>query len=306
MRGNLKNIHKKRFKLKRGAIVLNAYAQLLPIRNQAEKLKNEFARLGVEISVFKNGSFNLYIDGNGEIVNELQNFDFCVYLDKDKYASHLLEKSGLRLFNSHAAIEACDDKMLTFAILSQNGIAVPKTVAAPLCYTPEAQPDENFLKVTAQKLGYPVIIKQCYGSRGQGVFKADDFKSLLKTAQNLQHVPHLYQQFIEESAGKDARVIVVGGKVVAAMQRTSKTDFRSNIDLGGTGTKIEPDENLTALCQAVAKILNLDYCGVDVLFGKDGYLVCEVNSNAFFDGIESATKINVARAYAEYIYRQIY
>lgn len=306
MRGNSKSTHKKRFKLKRGAIVLNAYAELLPVKNQAEKLKKEFARLGVEISVFKNGSFNLYIDGNGEIVNDLRDFDFCVYLDKDKYSSHLLEKSGLRLFNSHAAIEACDDKMLTYALLSQNGIKAPKTVAAPLCYTPEAQPNEDFLKKTAQKLGYPVIVKQCYGSRGQGVFKADDYKSLLKAAQNLQRVPHLYQKFVEESAGRDARVIVIGGKVVAAMQRTSKTDFRSNIDLGGTGAKIEPDEKMSALCQVVAKILNLDYCGVDVLFGKDGYLICEVNSNAFFDGIESATGINVARAYAGHIYRQTY
>ena len=60
------------------------------------------------------------------------------------------------------------------------------------------------------------------------------------------------------------------------------------------------------LCLKVAKILNLDYCGVDVLFGKDGYLICEVNSNAFFDGIEAATGINVARAYAEHICSQIY
>jgi len=50
----------------------------------------------------------------------------------------------------------------------------------------------------------------------------------------------------------------------------------------------------------------LDYCGVDVLPDKDGYLLCEVNSNAFFDGIESVTGINVARAYAEYIFNEIY
>lgn len=294
------------FILKKGAIVLNAYSHLTPIINQTEKLKKEFAALGVEITVVKNGAFELYISDGGEIINALNSYDFCVYLDKDKYSSHLLEKSGLRLFNSHSAIEACDDKMLTFALLSKNGVPVPATVAAPLCYTPSAEPDEAFLRETAKKLGYPVIIKQCYGSRGQSVYKADDFEKLKAYAKKLQFTPHLYQRFIKESSGTDARVIVIGGRIVAAMKRSSENDFRSNIDLGGVGKKFEPDERMKNLCLKVAKILNLDYCGVDVLFGKDGYLICEVNSNAFFDGIEAATGINVARAYAEHICSQIY
>ncbi|MDE5729868.1 MAG: RimK family alpha-L-glutamate ligase [Clostridia bacterium] len=292
--------------MKKGAIILNAYSHLKPVTNQAEKLKNEFSQLGVGISVFKNGSFGLYINDNGEIVNELKNYDFCVYLDKDKYSSHLLEKSGLRLFNSHAAIRACDDKMLTFALLSQNGVPVPATVAAPIRYTPSATPDEAFLTSAAKKLGYPLIIKQCYGSRGQSVYKADNFEQLKAYAVELQCTPHIYQRFIKESAGKDARVIVIGGKITAAMKRSSKTDFRSNMDLGGEGAIFTPDKEITNLCLKVAKILNLDYCGVDVLFGKDGYLICEVNSNAFFDGIESVTGVNVARAYARHIFNEIY
>ncbi len=303
MRGNLKF---KRSNLKKGAIILNAYSHITPIINQAEKLKKEFSRLGVAVSEFKNGSFELYINDGGEIVNELKNFDFCVFLDKDEYASHLLEKSGLRLFNSHAAIKACDDKMLTFALLAKCGVPVPATVPAPLCYTPSAPPDDNFLNRTAQSLGYPLIVKQCYGSRGQFVYKADDFECLKRIAASLQYVPHLYQRFVSESCGKDVRVIVTGGKITAAMQRSSKTDFRSNIDLGGTGEKFTPDKEMQELCLKTAKILKLDYCGIDVLFGKDGYYVCEVNSNAFFDGIEAATGVNVARAYAEHIYSQIY
>lgn len=296
----------KRFNLKKGAIILNAYSHLLPVLNQTEKLKNEFARLGVKIDVFKNGSFGLFINDCGEIVNELGAYDFCVYLDKDKYPSYLLEKSGLRLFNSHAAIEACDDKMFTFALLSGNGIPVPATVPAPLCYTKDAAPDETFLKKCVQRLGYPVIIKECYGSRGRGVYKADTFESLKFTAALLNNTAHLYQRCITESLGKDARVIVTGGKITAAMLRTSETDFRSNIDLGGRGEKFTPDGKMKELCLKVADLLKLDYCGIDVLFGKDGYYVCEVNSNAFFDGIESVTGTNVARAYAEHIYGEIY
>lgn len=292
--------------MKKGAIISNAYSRLTPVENQIKKLKKEFALMSVEINEFKNGSFDLYIDGNGKIVNSLKNYDFCVYLDKDKYSSHLLEKSGLRLFNSHRAIEACDDKMLTFALLADRGIPVPATVPAPLCYSPYAEPAENFLKETANKLGYPVIIKQCYGSRGQSVYKAECFSELKSVYENLKTLPHLYQRCIKECLGTDIRVIVIGGKITAAMKRSSETDFRSNIDLGGKGEKFIPDEQIAELCLKTAKILNLDYCGVDVLPDKDGYLLCEVNSNAFFDGIESVTGINVARAYAEYIFNEIY
>ena len=101
-------------------------------------------------------------------------------------------------------------------------------------------------------------------------------------------------------------MIVVGGKVAAAMLRSSKTDFRSNIELGGIGSPIEISENLKQTCEKVAALLNLDYCGIDVLIAKDGYLVCEVNSNAFFGGIEKVTGVNVAKRYAEHIYNEIY
>ena len=74
---------------------------------------------------------------------------------------------------------------------------------------------------------------------------------------------------------------------------------------GGKGEPYNADGELTALCEKTAALLNLDYCGIDVLFGKDGYLLCEVNSNAFFGGIESATGVNVAKAYAEHILKSI-
>ena len=107
--------------------------------------------------------------------------------------------------------------------------------------------------------------------------------------------------------GVDVRVIVIGGKTVASMERRNKDDFRSNVAQGGCGVKIDLPENFQIVAESCAEILGLDYCGVDLLYGNDGEpYVCEVNSNAFFGGIEEATGVNVAKLYAEHIIKTIY
>ena len=158
----------------------------------------------------------------------------------------------------------------------------------------------------AQILGYPLVVKSSYGSLGSGVHLARDAGELKDICQKLKCSPHLFQKFIAESSGRDARVIVVGGEVTAAMTRTAHGDFRSNLELGGSGSPLVPDDGLAELCRRVARHICLDYCGIDMLFGSNGYLVCEVNSNAFFGGIERVTGINVAAAYAAHMYRSVY
>ena len=119
--------------------------------------------------------------------------------------------------------------------------------------------------------------------------------------------PHLFQEYIPFKKGVDVRVIVIGGKAVACMERRNDNDYRSNVGQGGQGVKIELPESFKAVAENCAEILGLDYCGVDLLYGKDGEpIVCEVNSNAFFDGIESVSGVNVAKKYAEYIIKTIY
>ena len=290
--------------MKRAIIIINAYSTLPTGLNQAERLKTEFERLGVNAEIRRNGFF-AYLNDDGKLVNGLTGFDFCVYLDKDKYASAILEKSGLRLFNSHTAVRVCDDKMKTHLALAGHGVPMPATVGGLLCYDAGAQ--VTGLDFIERTLGYPVIVKECYGSLGKGVYKADDKKSLEALCEKLKCTPHLFQKFIASSAGRDIRVIVIGGKAVAAMQRKSDTDFRSNLELGGTAKPVEIDGCLRDICELTAKTLELDYCGIDLLYGENGgYLVCEVNSNAFFGGIERVTGVNVARLYAEYICSKIY
>lgn len=286
--------------MQRGLILINAYSKLEHSLNQSRRLKEEFEKLNIRTDIRNNNFFASTIDDCGNICSDL-NYDFCVYLDKDKYISQMLEKIGMRLFNSHFSVCACDDKMTTSILLADNGIKMPMTIPGLLCYDPEQPVDQNALDIVEQKLQYPLIAKSSYGSLGSGIFKIENRNRLNEIAEKLKCTPHLFQKFVASSEGRDVRVIVIGGKTVAAMKRVSDCDFRSNIELGGRGEIFEADEKLRALCEKAAAVLKLDYCGIDVLFGEDGYLLCEVNSNAFFGGIERVTGVNVAKLYAEHI-----
>ena len=292
--------------MKKAVILINAYMQLSSQFSQANRIQEELQALGVQTDILRNDGFFARIE-KGEIALKLpQNYDFCVYLDKDKYISEMLEKSGVKLFNCHTAIRDCDDKMQTYITLSGKGVPMVKTLSGLLCYSPGEQVKEETLYKLENALGYPIIVKESFGSLGKGVYMAKNRHELRELAQRLKCSPHLFQQTVQTSVGRDIRVILVGGKYLCAMLRQSSGDFRSNIELGGSATAYTPSQEVIEVCEKTAKILGLDYCGIDILFGENGPLVCEVNSNAFFGGMENATGVNVAKAYAKHMYQTVY
>ena len=113
--------------------------------------------------------------------------------------------------------------------------------------------------------------------------------------------PLIIQEFISESSGRDIRINVVGDKTVASMIRYNEGDFRANITNGGSMKKYEPSKDEVELALRVCKLLKLDFGGVDLLFGKNGPILCEVNSNAHFKNIYDCTGINVAEEIGEYV-----
>lgn len=285
----------------KGFILQNAYFDIVEYTSQATRIKEELEKLGVECDIIRN-YYGAVAVGN-EINTAFEGYDFCVYLDKDKYLLKALEKSGLRTFNRYEAIEVCDDKMATCLALSGNGVNIPLTVPGVLCYDSRVEIKQSDAEKIEKNLGYPLIVKSCYGSRGTGVSLVENREQLLLKMNELKTLPHLFQKFIPESRGKDLRVIVIGGKVLGGMLRLSNGDFRSNVALGGKALVYPVSSKVEELCLKCASVLGLDYCGIDILLGKDDTpYVCEVNSNAFFYGFERATGINVAKAYAEYIF----
>ncbi len=283
-----------------GVIIINPF--LIPNESvrQAERLKKEFNKRQVEIEIISDGYLRNCLQ-NGRLSVELT-ADFIVYLDKDKYLSEILEKQGYKLFNSHNAIRVCDDKARTYIALSGKGFNLPKTVFGALCYNNDCKLDDRAIKTIADNLKFPVIVKECYGSMGKGVYKADNENQLKEIMEKVKTRPHLFQEYIDVKKGVDVRLIVIGGKVVASMERRNAEDFRSNVARGGEGVKADLPIEFVTTAERIAKELKLDYCGVDLLYGKDNLpIVCEVNSNAFFEGVEKATGVNVAEKYVEYI-----
>ena len=151
-------------------------------------------------------------------------------------------------------------------------------------------------------LGYPIVVKKCFGAFGKGVFLARTREELLALRAKLLGEPHLYQKFVDTGAC-DIRVITIGGKAVAAMKRraTKVGEFRANAELGGSGEAIEITEELREIAEKASRALGLEYAGVDLLWDEEGYLVTEVNSNAHFRLIEEVTGVPIASLYAEYI-----
>ena len=289
--------------MKKGIIIVNGYGLAQGIEHQLLRLKEEFQKRDVLIDVHKNNEMLTFIE-NGEIKTKLGKCDFVLYLDKDRFVARMLEKLGYKLFNSAESIELCDDKMLTHIALANKGIKMPLTVSSTLCYTDNG--DRNIIDEVEAKLKYPIIVKENYGSLGRQVYLINNHDELLEVENKLIHTPHIFQEFIASSRGIDYRIIVIGGKVVAYMRRENKHSYLSNLACGGTAYVCELDKSYIVTAEKCAKILGLDYCGVDILQGKAGEpIVSEVNSNAFYEGIEKVTKVNVAGTYVDYILKNI-
>lgn len=288
--------------MKRVLIIINGYGLAEGIKHQVERLKEEFSKRGVEVEIIKNTQVFAYIfEGKTKI--DLPKFDFVLYLDKDRYVAGLLEKAGYKLYNSIDSIIKCDDKMLTHICLADHGIKMPTTISSTLCYTDNGNRD--YLKLVEEKISLPMIVKEVYGSLGKQVYFAKNHEELLDIENKLIHVPHIFQEFISSSYGKDYRIIVIGGKVVAYMKRENPNSYLSNLAAGGTSSKTKLSDNYLKVAEKCASILGLDYCGVDILEGPNGEpIVSEVNSNAFYEGIEKTTGVNVAGCYVDYLLKK--
>jgi ribosomal protein S6--L-glutamate ligase len=164
-------------------------------------------------------------------------------------------------------------------------------------------------QVFATASEFPLVVKDCQSSQGEGVFLCHNKKELDECLYKLQGREVLYQEFIHESQGRDIRAFVLGGKIQAVMERVSKDpakEFRSNLSLGGRARPalLSPQEE--ALCIDVVRTLKLDYAGVDFVRSQRGPLILEVNPCPGFEGIENCSHSNIVKEvvlYAESLYR---
>ena len=275
-----------------GIAIVNGYSGIGS--KQAGRLKEEFSRYDAELDIFPNA-----------VCAEYPASDFVVFLDKDVRLAAEFEKKGVRVFNSSETIRICEDKTLTYLAVGGEGVVVPCTVYAPLCYSDlskmRKKVSEEADKVI-QTLGLPLIFKLNVGSLGIGTRLIESREELEAAMTEFSAVPHHYQRFVSSSVGRDVRIAVIGGKAVASMRRRNERGFLSNIAAGGVAEKFVPDERFFRMAEIAASRVRADYCGVDLLEDERGEpVLLEVNSNAYFEGIERVSGVNVAGKFAEYI-----
>lgn len=230
--------------------------------------------------------------------------DLVLFWDKDVRLACEIERQGIRVYNPARAIELCDDKTLTWLTCEHAGIRQPKSIISPKKFHADGLFDEDLPLVVRERIGFPCVIKEAFGSFGQQVRLAGSEDELISCIKDCGDRPYIIQEYIASSEGRDIRLQVVGDRIVAAMLRENRNDFRANITNGGNATDytaaVTPDQAEMAV--EACRALGLDFAGVDILFGPgEEPVLCEVNSNAHFKNLYDCTGVNAAEAILEYI-----
>jgi ribosomal protein S6--L-glutamate ligase len=276
-----------------------------PGNYSTKRLKEEAEKRGHSVRVINHAACYVMVEQSKPVVRyegeDLSDIDAIIPRigqSVTKYGSAMVrqfEMQGVFTTASSIAINRSRDKLRTVQLLARAGVGIPKTVFA--------RETADLDDVIQQVGGVPVIIKVARGTHGKGVVLAETKKAAEAVMQAfyVEGVNFLVQEFIEESAGTDIRAFVVGGKVVASMQRQSlDDDFRSNIHQGGQGTATKLTDEERKIAQKAAKAMGLPICGVDMMRSSRGPLVLEVNPSPGFN-IEKVTNRNVAEKIIEYI-----
>ncbi|WP_271852401.1 ATP-grasp domain-containing protein [Planococcus maritimus] len=265
-------------------------------QDQAQLMAEAAKRQGIQVDIKKNYEIQMSL-------SEEQKFpDFAVLLDKDILLGYFLKSRGVPVYNDPAIIDLCDNKATQYLRLSERQIPMPKTIVAPKVYPNFSIQGSGYYEGVLNQLGLPMIIKEGHGSFGMKVYLIETEKQFYEKVESLSGIDYVFQEFISESRGRDIRVNIVGGKIVAAMKRQSDTDFRANITNGGRAFPVELTSEQQQLAIEAAEAVGAVFAGVDLLYGPNGQtLVCEVNAAAHIRNILNVTGINVGDAMIRYI-----
>jgi RimK family alpha-L-glutamate ligase len=207
-------------------------------------------------------------------------------------ALHRLEERGIRVVNSPRAIERSVDKFWTSSLLERCGIPTPETVVCD-------DVEEAFAAYRA--LG-DVIIKPLFGSMGLGMVRVSNEEMAYRVFRTIEQIRGIYYvQRTVDHDGTDVRAFVLGGRVIAAIERRAP-GWRTNLARGGTARSIVLTDHMAGLAVRAAGAVGADYAGVDLLTGSDGTTyVLEVNGIPGWRGLQEATRLDVAGRLVDYL-----
>ena len=208
-----------------------------------------------------------------------------------------IEKFGIPVINDADSISRVSDKLLTSQLLVKENLPIPKTVLVN---------GDVDIELIEKEIGFPCVVKATSGSKGNTVhlcYTKKDFVGLMSLLASISlKKTMIIQEFVDAQPGTDLRVWVIGGKTVVAMKRTgAEGDFRANISQGGTAELFEVTDEVDYLARETARVLGLQIAGVDLLFDKDGYKICEANSSPGFEGMDQYCGQDMAQRIIDFI-----
>ncbi|HZP55484.1 MAG TPA: RimK family alpha-L-glutamate ligase [Candidatus Saccharimonadales bacterium] len=284
-----------------------------PGNQSTKRLKEEAVNRGHEVEIINYTQCEARIEQNNPQViydgQVLGGFDAIIPRIASSYTRYgsaivrQFEMRGVFTTSSSIAIVRSRDKLRATQLLARAGIDIPKTIFSRGRLTAE-----EIDSLVEELAGPPIVIKLARGTHGRGVVLAETRKAARSVLQGFYLMEEegtniLLQEYIEEAAGADIRVFIVGGKVIASMKRQSinlEEEFRSNIHQGGEGTAVKLTDDERKVAVKAAKAMGLNIAGVDLIRSKRGPLVLEVNSSPGF-AIEDMTGRNVAAPIIEYV-----
>jgi len=272
------------------------------------RMKDEAKKMGIKFKILVPEKFELVIGNDGReyiFYNEKSLPVPDVFMPRytTKYFSQMItrhfEQTKAFVLNNSSARQIAKDKLLALHYLAQNNMPVPKSILAKFPLN---------IEFIEKHLSYPIVVKKIEGSEGKGIMlsenrgQLEDLIEMLEASINIEKLNLILQEFISEKKGKDIRVFVIGGRAIGAMLRTGKEgDFKANFSGGGSVENFPLNPEIEWLAVESAKIIGLDVAGVDILFDKEGYKICEVNASPYFEGFEQATGINIPKEIFNYL-----
>lgn len=271
-------------------------------------IKNAAIAMGHTARIFRNANFQFSFDPNKpNLFYKNQKFsppDVMIVrasvlenVDLEVSSVKQFQLMGVPVVNHYLPIVRAKNKVRTMQILKHEGIPIPRTIVVH---------NLEYLDEAVNQIGsFPLILKTPNGSLGLGVSIIESRRSLRSMTDlisgSLKEKLIIIQEYVKEAKGKDIRVFVVGGKIIAAMERQAKRgEFRANFHQGGSVALADLSEEEQKMSLAATKAIGLHVAGVDIIRTTEGPKILEVNSNPGLEGITQATGVNVAYHIAKF------
>ncbi len=289
---------------------LNVVDKNMMYENPVRELYQEGLKRGIEVEVLLSQEVNFSLTEKGA---------FCFFVKGEKRAIpdfviprtgsrtdsaaialyRQLELIGVPMINHADGIIAAFDKFSTAQLLAKHQLPIPKTLFVA---------EKINLDIIEREFSFPLIVKTWPSSNGDGVFLALDkynLEDIISTIGRIaSNVNVLIQEYISHSRGRDIRVYVLGGKVIAMLERSAADGgYKSNYGRGGTLKKIDRIPEVEELAIRASTALNLECSGVDILYDIDSYKICEVNSAPGFS-LVTGIGLNPAAILYDYLFEK--